>query len=176
MVAPNAGTNIKIQSYKHNGNLHRTWESTIVLKGTEQVVIGANDKTVVQESDGRTWITREPAICYFHAKHWFNVIGMLRDDGIHYYCNISSPFVYEENSIKYIDYDLDLKVYPDMTYDLLDEDEYEIHRDEMKYPGVLDRILYNNISDLQRWVQQRKGPFSPGFVDQWYERFLTYRW
>lgn len=176
MVAPNAGTNIKIQSYKHNGNLHRTWESTIVLKGTEQIVIGANDKTVVQESDGRTWITREPAICYFHAKHWFNVIGMLRDDGIHYYCNISSPFVFEDNSIKYIDYDLDLKVYPDMTYDLLDEDEYELHRDAMKYPGVLDRILYNNISDLQRWVQQRKGPFSPGFVDQWYERFLTYRW
>lgn len=176
MVAPNAGTNIKIQSYKHNGNLHRTWESTIVLKGTEQVVIGANDKTVVQESDGRTWITREPAICYFHAKHWFNVIGMLRDDGIHYYCNISSPFVFEDNSIKYIDYDLDLKVYPDMTYSLLDEDEYEQHRNEMKYPGVLDRILYNNISDLQRWVQQRKGPFSPGFVDQWYERFLTYRW
>ncbi len=83
---------------------------------------------------------------------------------------------FEDNSIKYIDYDLDLKVYPDMTYSLLDEDEYEQHRNEMKYPGVLDRILYNNISDLQRWVQQRKGPFSPGFVDQWYERFLTYRW
>ncbi|GGA89302.1 nucleoside tri-diphosphate phosphatase [Ornithinibacillus halotolerans] len=175
MTAPSAGSDIQIKSYKHDGHLHRVWESTIVLKGTEQVIIGANDKTLVVESDGRTWITREPAICYFHAKHWFNVIGMLRNDGIHYYCNISSPFVFEENSIKYIDYDLDLKVYPDMTYDLLDEDEYQIHRDKMNYPGVLDRILYNNIADLQRWVQQRKGPFSPGFVDQWYERFLTYR-
>ncbi|MBC5636126.1 DUF402 domain-containing protein [Ornithinibacillus sp. BX22] len=175
MVAPRAGTDLKIQSYKHNGNLHRVWESTIVLKGTEQVVIGANDKTNVLESDGRTWITREPAICYFHSKHWFNIIGMLRDDGIHYYCNISSPFVYEENAIKYIDYDLDLKVYPDMTFDLLDEDEYQLHRDEMNYPGVLDRILYNNMAELQHWIQQRKGPFSPGFVDQWYERFLTYR-
>ena len=125
MVAPKAGTDIKIQSYKHNGIMHRVWESTMVLKGTEQVIIGANDKTMVVESDGRTWITREPAICYFHSKHWFNIIGMLRDDGIHYYCNISSPFVFEENAIKYIDYDLDLKVYPDMTYDVLDEDEYQ---------------------------------------------------
>ncbi|WP_047981085.1 nucleoside tri-diphosphate phosphatase [Ornithinibacillus contaminans] len=175
MVAPDAGSNIQIQSYKHNGSLHRVWESSIVLKGTELTVIGANDKTQVIESDGRTWITREPAICYFHSKHWFNIIGMLRDDGIHYYCNISSPFVYEDNTIKYIDYDLDLKVYPDMTFDLLDEDEYEIHRKLMNYPDVLDRILYNNIADLQHWVQQRKGPFSPGFIDQWYERFLTYR-
>lgn len=176
MVAPKAGTQIQIQSYKHNGLLHRVWESSIVLKGTESVVIGANDKTQVIESDGRTWITREPAICYFHSKHWFNIIGMLRDDGIYYYCNISSPFVFEEKSIKYIDYDLDLKIYPDMTFDILDEDEYKLHKDQMNYPDVLDRILYNNIEDLQRWVQQRKGPFSPGFIDQWYERFLTYRW
>ncbi|GIO27848.1 nucleoside tri-diphosphate phosphatase [Ornithinibacillus bavariensis] len=176
MTAPRAGSKIQIQSYKHNGHLHRVWESSIVLKGTEQVIIGANDRTLVLESDGRTWVTREPAICYFHSKHWFNIIGMLRDDGIHYYCNISSPFVYEDDAIKYIDYDLDLKVYPDMTFDLLDEDEYQMHRNQMNYPGVLDRILYNNINDLQRWVHQRKGPFSPGFIDQWYERFLTYRW
>src|SRR5699024_12801143 len=79
---------------------------------TEKVVIGANDKTVVTEGDGRSWITREPAICYFHVERWFNIIGMLKTDGIHYYCNISSPFLYEEKALKYIDYDLDLKVFP----------------------------------------------------------------
>ncbi|GAB3804130.1 DUF402 domain-containing protein [Virgibacillus kimchii] len=146
-----------------------------MLKGTESVVIGANDKTLVWESDGRSWITREPAICYFHSKHWFNIIGMLRNDGIYYYCNISSPFVFDDEALKYIDYDLDVKVYPDMTFELLDEDEYEEHRMLMSYPGVLDRILHNNVNYLIRWVRQRHGPFSPDFVDQWYERYLTYR-
>ncbi len=47
-------------------------------------MIGGNDRTVVTESDGRTWVTREPAICYFHAQQWFNVIGMIREDGIDY--------------------------------------------------------------------------------------------
>jgi uncharacterized protein len=175
MVAPNAGSKMKIQSYKHNGQLHRVWQNTLVLKGNELVVIGANDKTPVIESDGRSWITREPAICYFHAKYWFNIIGMIRNDGIYYYCNISSPFVYDEEGLKYIDYDLDVKVYPDMTYDLLDEDEYEVHRRLMNYPEVLDQILRNNMEYLLRWVRQRKGPFSPDFIDNWYERFLTYR-
>lgn len=175
MVAPEIGADIQIKSYKHNGNLHRVWDSTLILKGTERVIIGANDKTPVTEHDGRTWITREPAICYFHAEHWFNVIGMLREDGIHYYCNLSSPFLYENKSLKYIDYDLDIKVFPDMTYELLDEDEYEEHKLQMNYPKVINQILYHNIDLLKHWIHQRKGPFSPGFIDQWYDYFLVFR-
>lgn len=29
-------------------------------------MIGVNDHTLVTESDGRRWVTREPAIVYFH--------------------------------------------------------------------------------------------------------------
>ncbi|BAC12855.1 DUF402 domain-containing protein [Oceanobacillus iheyensis] len=174
MVSPNAGSKVSIQSYKHNGQLHRTWENSVILKGTESVVIGANDRTKVIESDGRSWITREPAICYFHSKYWFNIIGMLRNDGIYYYCNISSPFVYDGEALKYIDYDLDVKVFPDMTFQLLDEDEYEEHRNLMNYPQVIDRILHQQLEILIRWIRQGKGPFSPDFVDNWYEMYLTY--
>ncbi|WP_407272348.1 DUF402 domain-containing protein [Radiobacillus sp. PE A8.2] len=169
------GSNIRIQSYKHNGQLHRVWGSSLVLKSNSNMMIIGNDKTIVTESDGRTWTTREPAICYFHTRYWFNVIGMLRNDGIYYYCNISSPYVYDEEALKYIDYDLDVKVFPDMTYTLLDEDEYELHKQQMNYPKVIDRILYSNLEYLIRWIRQSKGPFAPEFVDQWYEMYLTFR-
>ncbi|HZG71474.1 MAG TPA: DUF402 domain-containing protein [Chondromyces sp.] len=175
MAIPKEGESIQIQSYKHDGRIHRIWEETIVLKGTNNLVIGGNDRTIVTESDGRTWITREPAICYFHAEQWYNVIGMLRGDGIYYYCNISSPFAYDHEALKYIDYDLDIKVYPDMTFNLLDEDEYEEHRRQMNYPDVIDRILKRNVDKLVHQIRQRKGPFSPDFIDVWYERYLTYR-
>ncbi|KIO65430.1 hypothetical protein B4065_2564 [Caldibacillus thermoamylovorans] len=169
------GETIQIHSYKHNGHIHRIWEETTVLKGTNTVVIGGNDRTMVTESDGQTWITREPAICYYHSQYWFNILGMLREDGIHYYCNLSSPFVFDDEALKYIDYDLDIKVFPDMTYVLLDEDEYEEHRKLMGYPDVIDKILKANMEKLIDWIRQKKGPFAPDFVDQWYERFLTYR-
>jgi len=169
------GETIQIHSYKHNGHIHRIWEETTVLKGTNTVIIGGNDRTMVTESDGRTWITREPAICYYHSQCWFNILGMLREDGIHYYCNLSSPFVFDDEALKYIDYDLDIKVFPDMTYVLLDEDEYDEHRKLMGYPDVIDKILKANMEKLIDWIRQKKGPFAPDFVDRWYERFLTYR-
>lgn len=175
MGVPMEGETIQIHSYKHNGHIHRIWEETTVLKGTNTVVIGGNDRTMVTESDGRTWITREPAICYYHSQYWFNILGMLREDGIHYYCNLSSPFVFDDEALKYIDYDLDIKVFPDKTYVLLDEDEYEEHRKLMGYPDVIDKILKANMEKLIDWIRQKKGPFAPDFVDQWYERFLTYR-
>lgn len=175
MSFPTTGTRIQIQSYKHRGTLHRTWEESIVLKGTSKEIIGGNDRILVTEADGRQWRTREPAICYFSANHWFNVIGMIRTDGLYYYCNLGTPFTYDEEALKYIDYDLDIKIYPDMTFKLLDEDEYEAHREEMNYPEAVDRIIQQNVKELMNWIHQRKGPFAPGFVDQWYEQFLQYR-
>ncbi|USK34430.1 DUF402 domain-containing protein [Bacillus sp. F19] len=174
MGFPKEGDNIQIHSYKHDGHIHRIWDETTVLKASQHCIIGGNDRTVVTESDGRTWITREPAICYFHTKYWFNVIGMIREDGIYYYCNISSPFAWDDEALKYIDYDLDVKIFPDMTYIILDEDEYEYHRKKMKYPDVIDLILKSNLEKLLRWIRQQKGPFSAEFIDEWYERYLTH--
>ncbi|MCJ7843320.1 DUF402 domain-containing protein [Lederbergia sp. NSJ-179] len=175
MEIPIEGENIQIHSYKHDGHLHRVWEETKVLKATSHLFIGGNDHTLVTESDGRSWITREPAISYFRTDLWFNIIGMIRDDGIYYYCNLGSPFVVDEEALKYIDYDLDIKVFPDMTYSLLDEDEYEYNRLHMGYPEEIDNILKQNVEKLIYWIRQRQGPFSADFIDIWYDRYLSYR-
>ena len=145
---PKEGENIKIQSYKHDGNIHRVWSETTILKGTDHVIIGGNDHTLVTESDGRTWITREPAIVYFHSEYWFNVICMFREDGIYYYCNLSSPFVC---------------------------DEYEQHMKQMNYPHEIDVILRRNVDILQQWIEQKKGPFAPDFIKVWKQRYKKIR-
>ncbi|PSL43654.1 hypothetical protein B0H94_110130 [Salsuginibacillus halophilus] len=175
MTFPATGSNIQVQSYKHNGKLHRVWEETLVLQGTSQEIIGGNDRIIVRESDGRKWRTREPAICYFHAQKWFNVIAMIRADGVYYYCNLGTPFVWDEEALKYIDYDLDIKVFPDRTYKILDEDEYRLHQEQMNYPREVDLNVQQGLQELQSWICQGKGPFNPDFPEQWYERFLSYR-
>ena len=53
MAIATEGETIQVHSYKHNGNIHRVWQETMVLKGTRNIVIGANERTLVTEADGR---------------------------------------------------------------------------------------------------------------------------
>lgn len=172
MRLPKEGDFITIQSYKHDGSLHRTWRDTMVLKTTENALIGVNDHTLVTENDGRRWVTREPAIVYFHKKYWFNIIAMIRETGVSYYCNLASPYILDPEALKYIDYDLDVKVFADGEKRLLDVDEYEQHKAQMNYPTDIDYILKENVKILVEWINENKGPFSSSYINIWYKLYL----
>lgn len=175
MLYPQAGQQIQIKSYKHDKSLHRVWDSSTVLQtGATSWVVG-NDRILVRESNGTEWRTREPAICTFGKGQWFNTIGMLREDGVHYYCNIGSPYRWNKNALEYIDYDLDVKVFPDMTYVILDQEEYEEHRKLMNYPENIMFEIQRGMNELLSLIHQRKGPFEADYIERWYERYLFYK-
>jgi protein associated with RNAse G/E len=173
MTSP--GTPLRIESYKHDHSFHRSWDKTLLLHLSDAVLIGGNDNVRVTEADGREWRTREPAICTFGRGQWFNTIAMIRSDGIHYYCNIGSPFSMGNDVLTYIDYDLDVKVYPDMTYTILDKEEFALHSRRMQYPQNVVDMVYKGVQEVITWIQERRGPFHPGFVERWYERYLHLR-
>ena len=143
----------------------------MILKTNENSIIGVNDHTLVTESDDRRWVTREPAIVYFHKKFWFNIIAMIREEGVSYYCNLASPFVLDNEALKYIDYDLDVKVFKDAEKKLLDVEEYERHRKQMNYSPEIDHILKENVKILVDWINNERGPFSKEYVDIWYNLY-----
>jgi protein associated with RNAse G/E len=175
MIYPRPGEEIKIKSYKHNGALHRVWNSSTVLQtGITSWIVG-NDRILVKEADGNEWRTKEPAICTFGKGQWFNTIGMLREDGVHYYCNIGSPYRWQNAALQYIDYDLDVKVFPDMTYVILDQDEYDEHRRRMNYPETITHEIKRGLDELLSLIHQKKGPFEADYVERWYERYLQYK-
>ncbi|MDN6900460.1 DUF402 domain-containing protein [Oenococcus sicerae] len=170
---PREGDFITIKSYKHDGHLHRTWRDTMVLKTSENSIIGLNDHTLVTEDDGRRWVTHEPALLYFHKKYWFNIIAMIRGDGVSYYCNLASPYVMDKEALKYIDYDLDIKVLTNGTKHLLDADEYVDHSQLWHYPPEIDEILQAHTKILIKMINDHAGPFSQDYVDLWYSRYKS---
>lgn len=154
------GKNYKIHAYKHNGNIHRSWDQALYLGKEENAYVFYNNKTKVTESDGRTWRTREPAILYFYEDSWFNIIGQIKRNGIFYYCNIATPFVLEEDTIKYIDYDLDLRVFPNFGYRKLDNNEYLYHKKIMNYSNKIDYVVNYEFMHLVEMVKLKKTPFN----------------
>ena len=70
-----------------------------IIDETWLLIVG-NNKTLVTEGDGRTWRTKN-LLLYVYKNNWY-VICQLKKTGI-YYCNIATPYIIEENTIKYID-------------------------------------------------------------------------
>jgi protein associated with RNAse G/E len=135
-------------------------------------VIVANQRTKVIEANGRFWYTKEPSVTWFYKDHWFNIIGIIRPNGIYYYCNIASPYVIDEEALKYIDYDLDIKVDKDLSYKLLDRKEYRENLKSMHYSTKLQALLESEQDLLKTWIEEKTGPFTGGVVEQLYERYL----
>ena len=138
----------QIQCYKHNGKIHRAWDEAIVLDVKKDYIVVGNEKTRVTESEGTTWRTKEPAVLYFFKNKWYNIIAQMKKDGVYYYCNIATPCILEEGTIKYIDYDLDLRVFPKGEYKILDKLEYQYHRKKMEYSDDLDVVINHAMKEL----------------------------
>ena len=166
------GDILKIQCYKHDGQVYRNWDETLVVEVTDDYIVCANDKVKVTEIDGRKWTTKEPAILFYYKDKWFNIISQFKKNGIYYYCNIASPYVIEDNTIKYIDYDLDLRVFPDGTFRVLDKGEYEYHKEKMNYSIEIDKIVNKELNNLIDIYKEKQGPFDYDYLRKYYNMYL----
>src|SRR5690606_22997094 len=163
---------LDIISYKHDGELHRVWKDVVKIHESKDLVVIVNNKVDVIDGDGRRWKTREPAICYFFKNYWFNVICMIRTNDVYYYCNLSSPFIIDEEGLKYIDYDLDVKLFPDGEVLLLDRDEFDFNIKNLNYSDEILNIIKYNLKILLDKIEKREEPFDSKYVYEWYNKYL----
>lgn len=171
MAKTKKGKSVSTVAYKHDGSVHRTWKKGTLLDASDDQIIALNINTLVIESTGRRWHTREPAVCVFYPNKWYNVICMIRKKGIFFYCNLASPAVLDNGAVKYIDYELDVKVWPDGTKKILDKDEYFAARLQMDYPDNIDKILWKELDDLCAKIDAKVDPFNKEFVMGWYKKY-----
>ena len=164
---------IEIQGYKHDGRMHRIWDSVYVVKETSDFIVVASTKTKVVEHDFRIWYTKEPAIMIFFKERWFNIIAMFKKIGITYYVNLASPYIIDKGKIKYIDYDLDLKLYPNNDIRVIDVKEYGYHRKKYNYSEDIDMILRYNLKKIPTLMKSGKFPFSNSDIKMYYDNFLS---
>ena len=161
-----------IQCFKHDGTVHRTWDRGLVLENNEDYIVVASRRAKVIENNGRRWFTKEPAVTIFSKKEWWNAICMIKEDGICFYCNIASPSLIDKETIKYIDYDLDAKLFPNGDIRVLDQKEYVHHKDQYHYSEDLDKVLKYETDVIVNRMKKREFPFQEKEIERYYNRFL----
>ena len=169
---PNTNRWISIESFKHDGSLHRFWDRGLILDNNDDYIVIATKRAKVTESNGRRWFTKEPAVTIFSKKEWWNAICMIKKEGISYYCNIASPSIISKDSIKYIDYDLDTKLFTNGEIKVLDEKEYAHHRATYKYDDDLDTVLKYTTEIIIERMKNKDFPFNDETIKKYFDQFL----
>lgn len=164
-----AGDKLTIHCYKHNGKIDRISGEAIVLDETDEYLVCANNKVKLIENDGRSHRTKEIAILFFYKKEWYNILAQLKKYGLFYYCNIASPYIIDGNIIKYIDYDLDLRIFPDGTFKVLDKNEYRYHKITMRYSEEIDIIVQDSLNKLIENKSINAFPFKKEVIEHYYK-------
>lgn len=170
-------THCVIQSFKHDGHLHRTWldnwlvpkELHLPAQLNEHMIVCINAYTKVREADGKMWTSRIPAVSYFIPDKWFNVVALIEQQGIRYYCNIASPPVVTPEVLSYVDYDLDVIKSTDGRVLTVDQHEYEQHKKMYNYPFETQQQVEAGLAELKNRIAHRASPFDAKVVHHYYQ-------
>lgn len=132
---------VMIHAYKRNGWLYRVWEFPKIIESNDKFVCAYlyNTRVITNEKNSkRNFHSKnlKNSFWFFFTERWFNIIATLNSNNTaSYYVNIASPFYYEEEAIKYYDFDLDIKIKSSkpMDFKVVDIDEYNENKKIYRY-------------------------------------------
>ncbi len=152
----------QIAALKYDYRPHYTWPADFIDDDGEQIrfstVIGG---TLIHYTRAFEQLQRCPSDLTFWRSQWYNVFTNYDSDHTlhNFYCNVAMPLVIESNTLKYVDLDLDVRIYPDGTYNVLDEDEFIAHAEQFAYPAWLQKRARSAVDEIIALAQARTGPF-----------------
>ena len=165
---------VNVQAYKHNGFLYRQWNGVLVFDITKDFILLAMPQTKVIESKGQSWRVSEPMLWYFPlSKQFYNSTVLIRKAGYYIYTNLASPFIFEDNTIKFIDYDLDLKLYPKSKINLVDVEEYKKNLKIYNYPLEIQDKIIKTKDFLIKEMTEGKFIFSKDLTKKYFAKLIT---
>ncbi len=152
---------ITINARKLDGEIHRSWKAELIEETEDlYVFLGIFDFEIAHPKLGV--IRRETKSYEYYWKNgWFNVFRFHEPEGDfrNYYCNINQPPVLENGILNYVDLDIDVLIWKDFSYEILDIDEFEENIEKYKYPESLQKQAHKSLKDLLKIIEQKEFPF-----------------
>ena len=116
-----------VQKLMYDGSKSYRWVGREIHRDDDHLFF-----TAVFERDGRDlgYVRFEKGDVFYewyYFARWYNVFQVYSKDGAlkGWYCNITAPAKVDDTELTFVDLALDLWVWPDMRYLVLDEDEFE---------------------------------------------------
>ncbi len=151
-----------IEARKYDQSLHYVLKADLVEDNGERLWFRAQPGTLLHHVT-RGW--QRPlgyaSEMIFWRGLWYNVYFNYARAGMpdHFYCNVGLPPAISDTTLTFVDLDLDVRIFLDGRFEILDADEFAEHSARYGYPkDVRDNASLAVLDILNLW-RKRQPPF-----------------
>lgn len=156
---------ITINSRKLDGTIHRSWKADFVKEADSLLHFVGEFEFEVEHSHLGVIRRGTTSHEFYWLDHCYNVFRFHEPDGSlrNFYCNINLPPSFDGEILDYVDLDVDVIVWKDFSYQILDLDEFEESSIKYNYSAELRLKVQNASDELLTLIEQRTFPFDYKF-------------
>lgn len=153
---------ITVNARKFDFSIHRSWKARLVSVDESLLTLLGKFDTEVEHPDLGKISEGTISYEYYWLDRWFNVFRFHEPEGEfrNFYCNVNQPPVLIDDQLDYVDLDIDVLVSKDLTYRILDRDEFEANAALYGYPSETVGRAYDSLRELVSMIEARYFPFN----------------
>src|SRR6266849_299421 len=153
---------VTVRVLKYDGTEYRRWNARVARREGSLIVLDAEFEYEAQHHLLGHIPRGTRTIEYYWLDRWYNVFRFLNDHGGTglYYCNINMPPKFEDDVLTYVDLDIDILVRPDLSYQVLDLEEFAANGGRYGYSEEIKRQANAAVHELISLIEKRQFPFS----------------
>lgn len=157
---------ITINARKFDGKIHRSWQAELIEQRSSLLIfVGEFAEEVKHPNLG---VIRRGTLSYeyYWLNRWYNVFRFHHPNGElrNFYCNINMPPVFENQSLDYVDFDIDVLIWNDFSHEILDLEEFKENTVKYRYPPKVIEKVYQSLDEILRLLKNRKFPFATEII------------
>ena len=147
---------------KYDGREHRRWPARIAKREGSLLVLDAVFEEEIEHDLLGTIALGTVSTEYYWLDRWYNVFRFSDQGGKlkSFYCNVNQPPRLDGQVLSYIDLDIDVLVAPDLTYEILDLDDFEANAQAYAYPDNVQLSARRALKELTELIEAGAFPFN----------------
>ncbi len=155
-------SSIVVRVLKYDGLEHRRWPARIAKIEGPLLVLDAVFEDEIEHDLLGTISSGTISTEYYWLDHWYNVFRFSDPDRKlkNYYCNVNQPPNFDGRVLSYIDLDIDVFVAPDLTYKILDLEDFEENARRYAYPEDVQANARRAVDELIALIESGAFPFN----------------
>ena len=152
---------VTVNSRKFDGKIHRSWKAEFIGRKDSLLTFVGEFESEVKHS--HLGVIRRGTMSYefYWLERWYNIFRFHEPNGDlrNFYCNINMPPTFEKGILDYVDLDIDVLVWKDYSFEILDLDEFEENSIKFKYSLEIHDKVQKALEELKRMIEKKSFPF-----------------